>query len=76
MHWRDIWPHIQLWWFRITFPFGGILGAWGLAKMYEWIMERTTDQRVRPCAEPKKTLGAGKHRCVSQITDKLTHARI
>lgn len=29
-----------------------------------------------PRAEPKKTLGAGNHRCVTQIAAKLSHARI
>ena len=47
MHWREFSFHLQQWWFRITFPVGGILGLWGLAKMYEWIMERTADQEVK-----------------------------
>jgi hypothetical protein len=47
MHWREFLFHLQQWWFRITFPVGGVLGLWGLAKMYEWIMERTVDQEVK-----------------------------
>jgi hypothetical protein len=48
----------------LTKPDGKVAASsWGLAL-----------GQMRPCAEPKKTLGAGIPRCVTQITDKLTHA--
>ena len=46
MHWQDVFSHAKTGIGRTLSFIAAVLLLWGLAKLYEWIAERTIDPRV------------------------------